>query len=300
MLNVWSNVWTRVRRSDPVGVARAILAIASLSTLLLTPAPALFLQFLPSAVDGRCVGISRFALFCTTRSLGGSYEIAVGIAAIVLVAVLSGYAPRVLAVPHFYIAWSISQNVALVEGGDQVNAAVTMLMIPWLLVNSKHNAYSRADPYRPQVLTNAFAYGSALLIRVQLTLIYAIAALAKMGVPQWADGSALWYWLQVPTFGLPPHLFAAIAPILEQPIVTVSGTYGVMVFELALAASIWVDARWARYVLIGGIVFHAGIALVLGLWSFGISMTAVLLICRALQQSGMVTIAFKRPSPVTV
>lgn len=283
MLNVLRDPVSRLRRANPIGVARGVLALGSLSTLLLTDQRALFLTFLPNAAPARCVGIGQFGLFCVSEAATGSRLVGALLAIVVLLAVVSGYAPRVLAVPHFYVAWSISQNVVLVEGGDQVNAVMTMLLIPWLLTLPRGNAYSPRMPYLRVLRENAFAYGAAELIRVQLALVYAIAALAKFAVPQWSDGTAFWYWLQVPTFGLPPDVFAAVAPVLQHPIVMIPATYAVLVFELSLVGAIWTRGRLSRQLLVTGIGFHAAIAIVLGLWSFGITMAGALLLCRALQ-----------------
>jgi antimicrobial peptide system SdpB family protein len=283
VLNVLRDRIRLLRRANPVGVARGVLALGSLSTLLLTDQRALFLTFLPNAAPARCVGVGQFGLFCVSDAATGGRLVGTLIAVVMLVAVISGYGPRVLAIPHFYVAWSISQNVVLVEGGDQVNAAMTMLLIPWLFTMPRGNAYAADMPYLRVLQENAFAYGAAELIRVQLSLVYAIAAIAKLAVPQWSDGTAFWYWLQMPTFGLPPDVFAAIAPVLQHPIVMVPATYAVLVFELSLVGAIWTRGRLSRLLLDAGIAFHGGIAIVLGLWSFGVTMAGALLLCRALQ-----------------
>jgi antimicrobial peptide system SdpB family protein len=283
MLNVLRDGGRRLLRADPIGVARSVLALGSLSTLLLTDQRALFLTFLPSAAPGRCVGVGQYGLFCLSEATAGGRGLGTVVAVAVFVAVLSGYGPKLLALPHFYVAWSISQNVVLVEGGDQVNAAMTMFLIPWLLAMPRGNAYSPGVPYLAALTENAFAKGAAELIRLQLSLVYAIAAIAKFGVPQWSDGTAFWYWLQIPTFGLPPDVFAALSPLLELPLVMVPATYAVLVFELSLVGAIWTRGQLSRWLLYAGIAFHAGIAVVLGLWSFGITMTGALLLCRALQ-----------------
>lgn len=293
MLNVLRDRGRLLRQANPVGVARGVLALGSLSTLLLTDQRALFLTFLPNAAPARCVGIGQFGLFCVSDAATGGRLLGTLVAVLILLAVVSGYGPRVLAIPHFYVAWSISQNVVLVEGGDQVNAAMTMLLIPWLFTLPRGNAYAANMPYLPVLRENAFAYGAAELIRVQLALVYAIAAIAKLAVPQWSDGTAFWYWLQVPTFGLPPDMFAAIAPMLQHPIVMVPATYAVLAFELSLVGAIWTRGRLSRRLLDAGIAFHAAIAVVLGLWSFGITMAGALLLCRALQSGRLFFVEIK-------
>lgn len=296
MRSVLRDLFAALRRADPIGVARSVLALGSLSTLLLSNEQALFLTFLPNAAASRCVGVGQAGLFCVSETATGTRTLATVVAVVTLVAVLSGYAPRVLAIPHFYVAWSVAQNIVLVEGGDQVNAAMTMLLIPWLLTSPRGNAYSRQKRYLERLQENAFAYGAAELIRVQLSVVYAIAAIAKFAVPQWSDGTAFWYWLQMPTFGLPPDIFALLAPLLERPFIMIPATFAVLVFELSLVGAIWTRGRVPRLLLDAGIVFHAGIAVVLGLWSFGITMAGALLLCRALQNAAVRSVTVQRPS----
>ncbi|WIB26024.1 hypothetical protein [Curtobacterium sp. MCSS17_015] len=300
MRNALHDLTAGLRRANPIGVSRSVLALGSLSTLLLSDERSLFLTFLPNAAASGCVGAGRFGLFCVSEVITNGLTLATIAAVLVLVGVISGFAPRILAVPHFYVAWSVSQNVVLVEGGDQVNAAMTMLLIPWLLSAPRGSAYSPQTPYFDLLRENAFAYGAAELIRLQLSIVYAIAAVAKFAVPQWSDGTAFWYWLQMPTFGLPPDMFAAFAPVLEHPLIMVTATYAVLVFELSLVGVIWMRGRWSRLLLGAGIAFHAGIAIVLGLWSFGITMAGALLICRALQNAAVFSINVQRPGARSV
>jgi antimicrobial peptide system SdpB family protein len=300
MRNALHDLTAGLRRANPIGVSRSVLALGSLSTLLLSDERSLFLTFLPNAAASRCVGAGQFGLFCVSEATTNARTLATIAAVLVLVAVISGFAPRILAVPHFYVAWSVSQNIVLVEGGDQVNAAMTMLLIPWLLSAPRGSAYSPQTPYFDLLRENAFAYGAAELIRLQLSIVYAIAAVAKFAVPQWSDGTAFWYWLQMPTFGLPPDVFAVFVPVLEHPLITVTATYAVLVFELGLVGAIWTRGRWSRLLLGAGIAFHAGIAVVLGLWSFGITMAGALLICRALQNAAVFSINVQRPAARSV
>jgi hypothetical protein len=56
-----------------------------------------------------------------------------------------------------------------------------------------------------------------------------------------------------------------------------------------------------RVLLLGaGIAFHASIAAVLGLWSFGITMAGALLICHPLQSAAMFSINVQRPGARSV
>lgn len=46
-----------------------------------------------------------------------------------------------------------------------------------------------------------------LLIQIQLAVLYLQASMAKLGVPEWADGTAMYYRSHHPTFGSAPWLF---------------------------------------------------------------------------------------------
>ena len=52
------------------------------------------------------------------------------------------------------------------------------------------------------------------LVRIQVAAVYFHAAVGKFSVPEWVDGSVLYYWLLHPTYGAPGWLTPMLEPIL--------------------------------------------------------------------------------------
>lgn len=104
------------------------------------------------------------------------------------------------------------------------------------------------------------------LLQVQLATVYLDAALIKSGGTTWLDGTALHYALRVDTFArfpipyVPDHLWAINAL-----------TWGTLALEFALGTLVWL--RPLRYpVLLGGLLFHAGIGWAMTVPLFGLLM----------------------------
>ncbi|MFE7655057.1 hypothetical protein ACFU6M_19485 [Streptomyces bottropensis] len=108
--------------------------------------------------------------------------------------------------------------------------------------------------------------------------IYFQSSVAKFGVTEWADGTALAYWLNDPFFGLLPFWKPAMQPLLENAYTVAALTWGVLVMELALAFSLFWKAEVRRKTFWLGIALHAGIALFMGLFSFAFTMFGALVI----------------------
>ena len=117
-----------------------------------------------------------------------------------------------------------------------------------------------------------------LLIRLQVAGIYLHASMAKFGVQEWADGTAMYYWLLDPGFGVTGWLRAAALPVLLNAAAVALLGWGVMLFELLLATGLLLPRRARHPLLIAGIAFHLGITVLMGLISFSIAMTAALLL----------------------
>jgi predicted DCC family thiol-disulfide oxidoreductase YuxK len=86
----------------------------------------------------------------------------------------------------------------------------------------------------------------------------------------WQNGTAIYYILRVDEFSWP----GVAELIYRSPYLVVLGTYGTVLFEVAFLPALF--NRWTRYAAaFAGLVFHTGIALLMGLVTFGWSMLSV-------------------------
>lgn len=117
-----------------------------------------------------------------------------------------------------------------------------------------------------------------LVARVQVCVIYAHAAIGKLSTEEWKDGTALHYWFMDPVFGVAEWSAPIIGPLVATGLGVAALTWGTVLLELGLAAGI-VAGRWWRWGLLAlGTALHTGIALLLGLVTFGITMIGALVL----------------------
>lgn len=269
----WTNVY---------GVARTLIALGTLLTLLLNDTDALFR---PAGLTvGEAAGGStlvRFSLFALVpvEYLGLAKWLAIG----VLIGVISGWRPRITGLLHWYVAFSFASTCFLIDGGEHVTAVLTLLLVPVTLTDSRKWHWSTAPPVSAESplgrhLTRLMAVSSLLAIRLQVAVIYFHAGVGKMSVTEWANGTAVYYWFTDPGFGAPAWLQPLIIPALTNSVTVTALTWGVILFEIGLAAALVMDRRWWPPLLKLGLLFHFGIILVHGIVTFAIVMWAALIL----------------------
>jgi antimicrobial peptide system SdpB family protein len=227
--------------------------------------------------------ISYFALF------GHSHlELARWLAVALLVIVASGWYPRITGLVHWWISVSLQMSATTIDGGDQITADLTILLLPMTLTDTRRTHWEQTQ-VDSTLLTNRlrlfFALFSYVLIRIQMAGVYLHASVAKFAVSEWADGTSIYYWAIHPTFGYPAWLKPIALWLLKDPVVVCCTTWGVMFLEYLLSAALFLPKKYWKWLLFAGIAFHFAIAILHGLVSFGIAMTAgLILYLRPLEQ----------------
>jgi antimicrobial peptide system SdpB family protein len=274
--------WARPRLATPIwssglGLARSVLALGTAATIATTSPSILMSPLANGASPPVCGSVSRAGLWCVT---GENLTLGRWLSVAVLLVAASGWRPRLTAIPHWWVSWSLVVNATLVDGGDQVTTVLTMLLIPILITDRRHWHWQRSinsggDPGIRHVVARA----SLLLIHIQIAVLYFQSSVAKLGVPEWADGTAMFYWSRDPTFGSAPW----VRPIMElftySPFGVALVSWGAIALELTIALAIFFRRpALRRALLIAGISFHALIAMDIGLVSFFMAMTGALLL----------------------
>jgi predicted DCC family thiol-disulfide oxidoreductase YuxK len=114
--------------------------------------------------------------------------------------------------------------------------------------------------------------------RVQVAFLYLQASVLKSKVEEWANGTAMYYWLLHPSFGVPNWLRVVARVVVTVPVGVALLTWGVVALEFFLAIGLFLPSRARRYLLFAGLGLHTGIALLMGLTSFSLTMAAALLL----------------------
>lgn len=271
-----------VRTSSPYGsalaVARSMLALSTLLTLVFTPSGQLFFRSVNYPEGTTCDStFSSVSLFCVWN--GDQQWLSYAVALVVLALVISGVAPAATAIPHWWVAWSFNRTSPIPDGGDQVVAVLTLLLVPLLVCDRRWNHWKPDYTYPSRMLVvKIVAYSSLVLIWVQAAAIYFHAAVGKFAVEEWANGTVLWYWFQDPTFSPPEPLLSLMVGIVGSPVGSAALGYGTLAVELALAFALVAGRRYRLLMLPLGVGFHLAIAVCFGLWSFSLAMTGLLLL----------------------
>lgn len=267
---VRANPWTNV-----YGVSRTILALATAATLTFTSPTVLFHS---ADAHFQCAGPSRISLFCL---LATHTELARWLAVMILGLVASGWRPQVTGLLHWWVSFSVETSCFAIDGGDQVTAVLTLLLLPVALTDKRTwHWQSRTNRIcqDSEILWRLLALSALVMVRLQVAGIYFHASVAKVGVEDWANGTALYYWLTSPEFGAPPWRLSLLMPLLTHGPTVALMTWGAIVLELFLFAALVMPKRAWSYFLVLGIAFHAAIAFTLGLVSFSLAMTAALIL----------------------
>lgn len=264
---------------DPVrgpwlGVARTLIALGTLGTLALTPTSALFnhLRFFGQAPF--CDGLAAVSIFCIGSSQLGL--IRAGAIAILLVVAI-GWLPAWTAVPHWWVSFSVFQSVGLPDGGDQIAMILSGLLIPVLIFDSRTWHWQRASA-EPDGARAAITWTAVWAIRLQISFLYLQAGISKLYVPEWRDGTALYYWSTNVMFGASSTMEPVARAIYNTPfLMGVLGGFTILL-ELVLGVAILLPPRVRHFLFPLGLVLHFSIGVAIGLWSFAFIMFGALVL----------------------
>ncbi|MFJ6721674.1 sporulation-delaying protein SdpB family protein [Streptomyces sp. NPDC091259] len=262
------------------GLARTLLALGTLGTLAFSDGATLFREVATVGQYPLCRGVTKAGAFCLVSP--DRFEAMRWACCLILVVAASGWRPRFTAIPHAYVAFSVFTGISIPDGGDQVTWILTLLLI---LVAVGDPRRWHWQPQQPQLSEGSrrgtwalIGVSAITLARIQMSVIYFQSCVAKLPHAEWADGSALYYWINNYAFGAPGWLRPALNTVAENPVGVAALTWGPLVLEITLAAALLMPqkVRWA--LLPAGMLFHLGIAVVMGLWSFAFAMWAGLLL----------------------
>lgn len=207
--NPWTNAY---------GLARSIMASAMLLTLLSND----IYTFYPIEKINRG-GISGFSFF----TLPGIFEYLVYfklLAIIILLLVIIGWRPQLTCWFHWWLAFSFQSTAFTVDGGEQVAAVFTLLLIPVAMTDPRKNHWH--NTFDQDLRKGSFYYKSITLvimwsIRIQVAFLYLNSVIAKIKNVDWINGTSVYYYLNDYMLGLPDILHEMFDFVLESSLVVV-------------------------------------------------------------------------------
>jgi len=265
--------------TNVIGLARSVLALGTLLTLVINPTH----YFINKSIEGiyynPLLNLEEFPVnkfnFFLVFGVENIYLMK-WLAIVILVIVVSGYFIKVSSILHWWVAISFMLSSSLLDGGDQIATILSFLLIPICLTDNRKNHWHKGK--KVIFPKNLIAILFVWLIRLQVAIIYLNASTGKFNTTEWANGTALYYWLNHSVFGISDFYRPILNTILSneyfQPILT----YGVLILELCLFLSLTASIKYRKRILPLAISFHLFIILFHGIFSFFFSITAALII----------------------
>jgi antimicrobial peptide system SdpB family protein len=274
------NLSTQWRWTNAIGVARTVLAVGTLITLLFNNIYDLVEPLGARTGTSSFSGIAKISIY---HLLDNNIVLAKWLSVAVLLLVASGWRPRITGILHWWIAFSFSSSAMVLDGGDQITATLTLLLIPICLVDSRKWHWSNeSHPVDSisikQKMAAIVATISLLVIKLQVAFIYFHAAVGKFEVEEWANGTAVYYWLNNPIFGASEELSPILNAIVTNPLGVTAITWGAMILELTIFLGLTMNRKWHPTLMKAGIAFHFTIIIFHGLVSFFCAMAAALIL----------------------
>jgi antimicrobial peptide system SdpB family protein len=263
-----------VRYGFALGIARTVLAFGTFLTLVANNSHLLFKTQVKPFLDNQLIPVNFINIFMLTpdRYIGWAKLIA----CLVLLLVMSGWRPRVTCILHWYIAACFLNAAVDVDGGDQITSNLALWLIPISLLDNRkwHWIREYASPATEFGLArNIFVNFNFLAIRLQMAVIYLHAAVGKFSVPEWINGSAIYYWSRHPEFGLGDTEFRMLRGLFQSSLLLFCLNWMVLILELLLFMGLVMDRKYYKKLFILGVGFHFFIIWMHGLVSFFFAMT---------------------------
>lgn len=269
---VWTNVY---------GVARSIIALSFLLTLLINDTKVFFRPTSDLSEFPVCSNVS-FGLFCIIPTTGNYIilEVIRFVSIIILLLVVIGWRPKFTGILHWYIMYSWNTAAITLDGGEQVSSVITFLLIPITLTDHRkwHWTKLKEDEHKQcNIYIKALCIISYWFIRVQIAILYLHSTVAKVFEEEWINGTAVYYFLEDPIFGLNPYLHKIFDYFLTSPLIILP-TWGTLIIQISLFGALFVNKKYWKYFLLVAIFMHEIFAVILGLISFSLVMLGVLIL----------------------
>ncbi|NDC40174.1 MAG: hypothetical protein EBZ77_01295 [Chitinophagia bacterium] len=211
----------------------------------------------------------------------------------ILVAVMSGFAPRITGILHFIACFSYHNYYIILNGGDDLTLDVALLLLPLCLTDPRSNQWLPPDE-RPAT-RNIMANIALLAIQLLASWLYLDAFYPKLLTPQWHDGTAIYYYINHYRLGAPDWLRGLEAVFTNTPVVRVL-SWGALLLELLLSLALFYPPQWKRRFILPALFFHLLILINFGLITFFIAIAGLLILyldandtytCRIVQLFGV-------------
>lgn len=209
----------------------------------------------PIRVEHKLEPMARLDLMALLPGTEAAARIYLAALAGLAAAVTVGWRTRLMSVLLYLGLTSLHhRNVFILHGGDTLLRVLGFFLIfteaGALLSVDRWLRLRRGEESLAPPLCEPWAQR---LLQLQLATVYVFTFLSKAGGEQWADGTAVYYVLQLEEFKrFPLPLIGDYLPLIK------AATWATLAVELSLGTLVWV--RELRYpVLLAGVALHLGL-----------------------------------------
>lgn len=135
---------------------------------------------------------------------------------------------------HWWLTFSLATSAVTIDGGDQVSVVLTLLLLPITLTDARKWHWQTRSTHLGES-ERLVALSALLAIRIQVAAIYFHAAIGKLRVEEWTDGTAVYYWFTNPDYGASPFVSQLLRPLLLHGTTIALMTWGSRSLAVAIA-----------------------------------------------------------------
>lgn len=201
------------------------------------------------------------------------------ISIIILVLTIIGFLPRLTGVLHFAVTYLFFKTCPFIDGGDQLSSNLTFFILPLSLFDSNLNHWKNKNNSFNGSYSKPFFIFTSLIICIQISIVYLHSSIDKLKVPEWQDGTAIWYWFTHESFGASYFILDFLKFVLSNSYVIFSLNWSVIIIELLVAMMLFVpkENMLPRVLFYLALVLHIGVILVHGIFTFSLVMIGSLI-----------------------
>lgn len=187
---------------------------------------------------------------------------------LLLVLLALGVVSRWVGLAAIYLQLAfLFRNYSVAFGADQIG---TIFLLYLALTQSDARlslrSWWRRQSGRPELSGDLLTSVFYRFLQIQLCVIYVYSGMEKLKGGSWWDGTAVWS-----VFANSQMVIADLTWVRHLPLLVVLISFSTILFELYFPVLVWVRPL-RKYFLAAGVLFHAGIGVVMALWSFALIM----------------------------
>lgn len=178
------------------------------------------------------------------------------------VLMLVGVFSRLQAAAIFVWFVSFQNRNPLINDGEDTVFRIFAFMMVWLPLDAYWSVLRRPNDSVAKSRAKSSAW-ALRLIQIEMTAIYASAAMSKLAGETWQNGTAMWYVSRMTdNFGrLVPSIY------FDQFWVSAGLTWGALFVEAVLPVALWFRGT-RKLAILAGLALHLGIELSMNLFLF--------------------------------